>query len=280
MDWQSRMQDDDCLALRKSLWIKLFPIDFRTFLGYISILKCGKMVAENVETIKNRIQEVCLRCGRKPEDVLLLGVSKTFGIEKVREAVSAGLFDLGENYTQELQDKRNQLNDARVRWHFIGHLQTNKVKYIADYIHLIHSVDNDRVAEEIQKRAEKTNRTVDVLIEVHTTDEATKFGVLPEKTIELIKCISALDRVKVQGLMTMGPFSDDPEDSRPSFRQLADLGTMITKEGIENVAMQHFSMGMSHDFEVAIEEGATIVRIGTMLFGERSKAAESEAPHL
>ena len=274
------MHDDDFSALRKSLWIKLFPIDFRTFLGYISILKCGKMVAENVETIKNRIQEVCLRCGRKSEEVLLLGVSKTFGIEKIRKAVSAGLFDIGENYTRELQEKRNQLNDARVRWHFIGHLQTNKVKYIADYIHLIHSVDNDRVAEEIQKHAEKVDRTVDILVEVHTTDEATKFGVLPEKTLELIKRISALNRVKVQGLMTMGPFSDDPEDSRLSFKQLADLGKNITKEGIENVVMRHLSMGMSHDFEVAIEEGATIVRIGTMLFGERSKTAKPEAPHL
>ena len=273
MGWQSRMLHDQCLALRKSLWIKLFPIDFRTFLGYISILNCGKMVAENVEIIKNRIREVCLRCGRKPEDVLLLGVSKTFGIDKIREAVSAGLFDIGENYTQELDEKRNQLNDDRVRWHFIGHLQTNKVKYIADYIHLIQSVDNDRVAEEIQKRADRVNRTVDVLVEVHTTDEATKFGVLPEKTVDLIKCISAFNRVRVLGLMTMGPFSDDPDDSRPSFQQLADLGKRITKEGIENVAMQHLSMGMSHDFEVAIEEGATIVRIGTRVFGERSQAA-------
>ncbi len=231
------------------------------------------MVAENVEIIKNHIREVCLRCGRKPEDVLLLGVSKTFGIDKIREAVSAGLFDIGENYTQELDEKRDQLNDARVRWHFIGHLQTNKVKYIADYIHLIHSVDNDRVAEEIQKRAEKVNRTTDVLVEVHTTDEATKFGVSPGKTVELIKRISAFNRVKVRGLMTMGPFSEDPGDSRPSFRQLADLGKRISQEGIQNVVMQHFSMGMSHDYEVAIEEGATIVRIGTKVFGERSTTA-------
>ncbi|MCX6144930.1 MAG: YggS family pyridoxal phosphate-dependent enzyme [Ignavibacteriales bacterium] len=261
------------MALRKSLWNKLFPIDFRKFFGYISILKCGKMVAENLEIIKNRIREVCVRCGRKPEDVLLLGVSKTFGIDKIREAASAGLFDIGENYTQELSEKRDLLNDDRVRWHFIGHLQTNKVKYVAEYIHLIHSVDNDRVAEEIQRRAEKVNRTIDVLVEVHTTDEATKFGVLPEKALELIKRISAFDRVKVRGLMTMGPFSDEPEDSRLSFQQLVDLGKRIIREDIENVAMQHLSMGMSHDFEVAIEEGATIVRIGTKVFGERSKAA-------
>jgi pyridoxal phosphate enzyme (YggS family) len=231
------------------------------------------MVAENVEIIKNRIREVCLGCGRKPEDVLLLGVSKTFGIEKVREAVSAGLFDIGENYTLELREKRDGLNDDRVRWHFIGHLQTNKVKYIAEYIHLIHSVDNERVAEEIQRRAERIGRHIDVLVEVHTTDEATKFGVPPQKVLELLKRISSFDRLKVQGLMTMGPFSDDPEDSRPSFRQLADLGKRITNEGIDNVAMKQLSMGMSHDFEVAVEEGATIVRIGTGIFGERSKAA-------
>ena len=253
--------------------MRLFPIDIRTFLGFISFLKCGKMVAENVEIIKKRIREVCLQCGRKPEDVLLLGVSKTFGIDKIQEAVSAGLFDIGENYTQELVEKHNQLNDQRVRWHFIGHLQTNKVKYIADYIHLIHSVDNDRVAEELQKRADRVNRTIDVLVEVHTTDEATKFGVLPDQTFELIKRISAFNRVRVKGLMTMGPFSDDPDDSRPSFQQLADLARRITKEAIENVEMRHLSMGMSHDFEVAIEEGATIVRIGTSVFGERSKAA-------
>jgi PLP dependent protein len=253
--------------------MRLFPIDFRTFLGYISFLKCGKMVAENVEIIKKRIREICLRCGRKPEDVLLLGVSKTFGVDKIQEAVSAGLFDIGENYTQELVEKRNQWNDQRVRWHFIGHLQTNKIKYIADYIHLIHSVDNDRVAEELQKRADRVNRTIDVLVEVHTTDEATKFGVLPDQTCDLIKRISAFNRVRVKGLMTMGPFSDDPDDSRPSFQQLADLARRITKEAIENVEMRHLSMGMSHDFEVAIEEGATIVRIGTSVFGERSKAA-------
>jgi len=255
------------------LCIKLFPIDFRKFLGYISILKSGKMVAENVEFIKNRIREVCLRCGRKPEDVLLLGVSKTFGIDEIREAVSAGVFDIGENYTQELKEKRSLLNDDRVRWHFIGHLQSNKVKYIADYVHLIHSVDNVRVAEEIQKRAGSLGRSLDVLIEVHTTDEATKFGVLPEKTLELIKSLAAFDHIRVRGLMTMGPFSDNPDDSRPSFRELADLAKRIEREGIGNVSMQHLSMGMSHDFEVAIEEGATIVRIGTSIFGKRSTAA-------
>lgn len=231
------------------------------------------MVSENAEIIRNRIREVCLRCGRKPEGVLLLGVTKTFGIEKIREAVTSGLFDFGENYTQELDAKRRQLNDDRVRWHFIGHLQSNKVRFIADYIHLIHSVDNDRLAEEIQKRASRSNRTIDVLVEVHTTDEATKSGIDPDQAVDLVKRISTFDRVKVRGLMTMGPFSDDPNDSRPSFQLLARLARRIEGEGMANVEMRHLSMGMSHDFEVAIEEGATIVRIGTLLFGERLQAA-------
>ena len=229
------------------------------------------MVKENVEIVKNRIRDLCFRCGRKPEDVLLLGVSKTFGIDTIREAVAADLFDLGENYAQELLEKQTHLNDNRIRWHFIGHLQSNKVKNIAEYIHLIHSVDNERLAEEIQKKAERYGRSIDVLVEVHTTDEATKYGVPPERTPELVKCISRFDRVHVQGLMTMGPFSDDPNDSRPSFRQLMEIGAQITREGIENVSMRHFSMGMSHDYGVAIEEGATIVRIGTAIFGQRTK---------
>jgi PLP dependent protein len=230
------------------------------------------MLAENVEIAKNRVREACLRCGRKPEDVLLVGVSKTFGFERIREAVEAGVLDIGENYAQEMLEKRNLLQDERIRWHFIGHLQSNKVKYVAEYVHLIHSVDNERVAEEIQKRGEKTGRSVEVLVEVHTTDEATKYGVPPEQAVDLLKKISTFDRVKVQGLMTMGPFSDDPNDSRPSFRQLVGLREKISREGIDNVSMQHLSMGMSHDFEVAIEEGATIVRIGTAIFGERTRA--------
>jgi pyridoxal phosphate enzyme (YggS family) len=240
--------------------------------GIFHSLKVVKMVAGNVETIKKRIREVCSRCGRKPEDVLLVGVSKTFGVDSIQEAVDFGLLDIGENYAQELLEKHNRLGDERIRWHFIGHLQSNKVKNVIEYVHLIHSVDNDRVAEEIQKRAEKAGRIVNVLIEVHTTDEATKYGVLPADTIDLLKRISKFDRIRVQGLMTMGPFSDDPNDSRPSFHQVAELKDRIAREGIENVSMQHLSMGMTHDFEVAIEEGATIVRIGTAIFGTRTSA--------
>lgn len=229
------------------------------------------MVGENLEIVQKRVQNACRRSNRNPEDILVVGVTKTFGPETVREAVSTGLLDVGENYVQELIDKRKQVPDERVRWHFIGHLQSNKVKYLAGFIHLIHAVDNDSVAEEIHKRGEKAGRIIDVLVEVHTTDEATKYGVKPGETLELVKRISRLDHLRVRGLMTMGPFSDDPNDSRPSFRQLVELRKNIEREGIGRVSMEHLSMGMSHDFEVGIEEGATIVRIGTAIFGARTR---------
>lgn len=227
------------------------------------------MITENIERVRRRIRDACFRCGRKPDEVLLVGVSKTFPPDRIREAVKAGLRDFGESYAQELREKREQLKAEDIRWHFIGHLQTNKVKYLADFVYLIHSVDNIRVAEEINKRAERAGRKIDILLEVHTTAEATKYGVVPEKTADLARQISQLPWVSVQGLMTMGPFSDDPNDSRPSFRLLAELRRQVEQEGIPGVSMKHLSMGMTHDFEVAIEEGATMVRIGTAIFGER-----------
>jgi pyridoxal phosphate enzyme (YggS family) len=234
------------------------------------------MVAENLIEVRNRIAAACGRSGRKPQDVLLVAVSKTFGWEFVREASDAGQQDFGENYVQELIGKRRASVDRNIRWHYIGHLQSNKVKYIVEFVHLIHSVDNEHVAQELDRRAEKANRSIDILLEVHTTDEATKFGVLPGRSVDLAKSISSLKRVKIRGLMTMGPFSEDPNDSRPSFRQLTDLRGRIEAEGIENVSMSHLSMGMTHDFEVAIEEGATIVRIGTAIFGKRATALKEQ----
>ncbi len=229
------------------------------------------MIAQRLLDVRNRIKVACNRCGRNSESVQLVAVTKTFGAERVRQAIEAGQVDFGENYVQELRTKRQELQMFPVRWHFIGHLQTNKVKYIAEYVHLIHSVDNVRVAEEIQRFGDKIGRSLDVLIEIHSTDEATKSGVLPEHAASLIKGISRLSRVNVLGLMTMGPFSDDPNDSRPAFRLLAELSKRIDSEGIDRVSMRHLSMGMTHDFEVAIEEGATIIRIGTAIFGRRMK---------
>jgi pyridoxal phosphate enzyme (YggS family) len=227
------------------------------------------MVAENIRNIRKRVEEACFRQGRNPADILVVGVTKTVEVERILQALKAGLTDVGENYVQELQKKRAALEGESVRWHFTGHLQRNKVKYIAEYIHLIHAVDNKRVAEELHARGEKINRSLDVLVEVNTTGEATKFGLSPSQTPEFVKTLARFPRVRVRGLMTMGPFSDDPNDSRPSFQQLRELRDAMVREGMPEASMEHLSMGMTHDFEVAIEEGATIVRIGTGIFGER-----------
>ena len=227
------------------------------------------MIGQNIALVRQRIAEACKRVGRNPQNVRLVAVSKTFGAEKIQEALDSGLGDFGENYVQELREKIALFRDRQVRWHFIGHLQSNKVRYIIDSIHLIHSLDSVKLASEIQKRA---GNAVEALIEVHTTEEATKTGVRPEEVVELVKTISKFDRIRIRGLMTMGPFSDDPNDSRPSFHTLADIKRSVEAEGIDGVSMDHLSMGMTHDFEVAIEEGATLVRIGTAIFGERKYA--------
>jgi pyridoxal phosphate enzyme (YggS family) len=229
------------------------------------------MIAENLKNLRKRIDQACHKCGRKNDDVHIIAVSKTFSAELILEAIDAGQIEFGENYVQELQEKQKTLTDRILRWHFIGHLQSNKVKYIADYVTLIHSVDDLNLGKEISKRAERCSRIQDVLVEIHTTDEATKFGVQPEQAIALIKELSQLSHLRVCGLMTMGPFSDNPDDSRSSFRCAAELKKHIEAEGIVNVQMRHLSMGMTHDFEVAIEEGATLVRIGTAIFGRRTK---------
>jgi len=232
------------------------------------------MIRERITSLEARLQSACARAGKNRDDITLLAVSKTFGAELVREVISAGLRDFGENYVQELTAKKQQLNDLSPHWHFVGHLQTNKVKYIADFVYLIHSVDNLRLAQEIDKRAEQCGRVLDVLVEVHTTDESTKYGVKPEDTARLVREIALLPHVRIQGLMTMGPFSDDPNDSRPSFSLVAKLAKEIERERIEGVRMKTLSMGMTHDFEVAIEEGATVLRIGTAIFGERKTVTD------
>lgn len=226
------------------------------------------MIQQNITLVRHQIAEACKRVGRDPGNVRLVAVSKTFGTDRLAEALDCGLEDFGENYVQELRSKIAFFQGQQIRWHFIGHLQSNKVRYIVDSVHLIHSLDSVRLAEEIQNRAGKV---VEALIEVHTTDEATKTGVRPGDVTVLVKSISKFDRIRIRGLMTMGPFSGDPNDSRPSFRMLADVKRSVEAEGIEGVSMEHLSMGMTHDFEVAIEEGATIVRVGTAIFGERRK---------
>jgi PLP dependent protein len=232
------------------------------------------MVAENIQNIRENIAKTCLRIGRDPDSVTLVTVSKTFPVASIIEAIDAGSEDFGENYVQELVGKKNQLESKKIRWHMIGHLQSNKVKYLIDWVYLIHSVDNEGLATELQKRAEKTGKTVDVLIEVNTSEEATKFGVKPDVALSLMKKVSEFHHINVKGLMTIGPFTEEKEESRRSFRLLSSLFNEANASGFLKKPLTVLSMGMTHDFDIAIEEGSTMVRIGTAIFGSRTKQQE------
>lgn len=205
------------------------------------------------------------------DSVTLIAVTKTFGPELVKEAIAAGVYDIGENYVQEALEKREHVLQPDVRWHYIGHLQSNKVKYIIEWVHMIHAVDSLTLAAEIQKRAVKIGRIAEVLVEVNTSDEASKFGVKPEHTLELLTSLIAFPNIRLNGLMTIGPFEPDPEASRPAYKLLKSIFDEANALAVMREPMCHLSMGMTHDFEVAIEEGATMVRIGTAIFGTRKK---------
>lgn len=228
-------------------------------------------IATQVQTIRGRIHECCARLGRDPAEVTLVAVAKTFPASAIREALEAGVPDIGENYVQELTSKRRELGDAAVRWHFIGHLQSNKVKAIVPWVHVIHAVDSTRLAREIDRRAGEAGGAVNVLIEVNTSGEGSKYGVQPVNARSLVRSLDGLRHLTVAGLMTIGPFLPDPEGSRPAFRLLRELRDDIAASPQHNVDMRHLSMGMTGDFEVALEEGATIVRIGTAIFGSRTR---------
>jgi pyridoxal phosphate enzyme (YggS family) len=225
------------------------------------------MVAENVKNIRQRIASACAHAGRTPEEVTLIAVTKTFNHLRVKEALDAGVIDIGENYVQEAREKQELLQDEQIRWHFIGHLQSNKVKYIIPWVSFVHAVDSLKLGEELSRQAAKTGREIDVLVEVNTSAESTKFGVQPDETRLLVKELSTLSNINVAGLMTIGPFLPDPELSRPAFRMLCELREECRQDGFN---LPHLSMGMTNDFEVAIEEGATMVRIGTAIFGKRT----------
>jgi pyridoxal phosphate enzyme (YggS family) len=229
------------------------------------------MILTNIELVRQKIARTCAKCGRNPADLTLVAVAKTFPATRVLEAVRARVTDIGENYVQELLKKRNRLGTEKIRWHFIGHLQTNKVKQIIAWVHLIHALDNARLAQELDRRAAETGRRINVLLEVNTTGEATKFGLAPDRVTGFVRSLEGLHNICINGLMTIGPFLPHPEGSRPMFRQLRELREDVARLGLHNVAMEHLSMGMSADFEVAIEEGATILRIGTAIFGSREK---------
>jgi PLP dependent protein len=224
------------------------------------------MVAENVKNLQDRIASQCKLVGRNPAEITMIAVTKTYSIDHIQEAVHAGLYHIGENYVQEMQEKHNSLHDDKIKWHFIGHLQTNKVKYIIDWVYFIHSVDSLSLAQEISKRAERIGQNINTLVEVNTSGEESKYGIFPDQTEELVKSIVKLPHINLDGLMTIGPFLPDPESSRPAFRMLKEIKQNIEQKGIP---LRHLSMGMSNDFEVAIEEGATMLRIGTAIFGQR-----------
>lgn len=227
------------------------------------------MVAENYRYVLKKVEEACARSGRDPKDVTLIAVSKTKPIEMIEEAMEAGARVFGENKVQELCDKYEQL-PKDLHWHLIGHLQRNKVKYIVDKAELIHSVDSLKLAEEISKEALKKNVEVNILIEVNVAEEESKFGVSVEETPALVKEIAKLPGIHIQGLMTIAPYTTDPEENRPVFRTLKKLAVDIKKKNIDNVCMDVLSMGMTGDYQVAVEEGATLVRVGTGIFGERN----------
>ena len=229
------------------------------------------MVAENYRDVEERIQKACERSGRKASEVTLIAVSKTKPVQMIREAMEAGAEVFGENKVQELCEKYGEL-PGDLHWHMIGHLQRNKVKYVIDKAELIHSVDSLRLAEEISREAEKKGIRANILIEVNVAEEESKFGVRVEDTESLVRKTALLPNVCIKGLMTIAPYVENPEENRPVFRTLKKLAVDIKKRNIDNVSMDVLSMGMTGDYEVAVEEGATMVRVGTGIFGERKYA--------
>ena len=226
------------------------------------------MIGENIENVRENIKKACEKSGRNPEDVTLIAVSKTKPISMLQEAYECGCRDFGENKVQELVDKWEQM-PKDIRWHMIGHLQRNKVKYVVDKAYLIHSVDSLKLAEEISKEAGKKNITVSILVEINVAEEETKFGTSCENACELVEQIAKLPNLLIKGLMTIAPYVENAEENRQYFEKLRQIYVDIIHKNIDNVYMKELSMGMTGDYEVAVTEGATYVRVGTGIFGER-----------
>ena len=222
-------------------------------------------IRDNLLKVRERIERAAQKAGRDPKEIKLVAVSKTVEVDRIKEAIEAGVSILGENYVQEAQEKIEALGKP-VSWHFIGHLQSNKAKYAVRLFDVIHSIDSIPLAEELNRRAEQPDRVIRVMIEVNLSKEATKFGTDEERVLNLARRIQSLDHLSLEGLMTMPPYFDSPEMSRPYYVALRELKDRMVKEGIP---LKELSMGMSNDFEIAIEEGATYVRVGTAIFGPR-----------
>lgn len=227
------------------------------------------MITENLEQVRKNIDEACRMAGRDPKEVTLIAVSKTKPVSMLKEAYDVGARCFGENKVQEIMDKHPQLPED-IQWHMIGHLQRNKVKYIVDKVSMIHSVDSLRLAQTIEQEAAKHNVCVPVLLEVNVAQEESKFGLKMDEVLPLIETIADFPHIKVQGLMTIAPYVENAEDNRDFFRQLKKLSVDIEAKNINNVSMSVLSMGMTGDYQVAVQEGATMVRVGTGIFGERN----------
>lgn len=226
------------------------------------------MVQIQIEEVKAQIAEAANKVNRNPQDITLIAVSKTYPTSAIEEAIEVGCRDFGENHVQELCQKIEEIHRP-VNWHLIGHLQTNKVKYIIGKTSLIHSLDRLKLAEEIEKQSAKAGVITKVLLEVNVANEASKHGFKIEEVMSAITVISKMKHIKVEGLMTVAPFVAEPEENRAIFRKLYDLSVDIQKQKFDNISTNILSMGMSNDYKIAIEEGATMVRIGTAIFGNR-----------
>ncbi len=232
-------------------------------------------VAENLKTIRERVDAACERAGRRPEEVALIAVSKTKPLSMLQEAYEAGARDFGENKVQEILEKYPEMPED-ARFHMIGHLQTNKVKQVVGKAVLIHSVDSLHLAEKIEQEAAKRDLTADILLEVNVAREESKFGLMLEEVIPLLEEVKNLPHVRVRGLMTIAPNVENPEENRKHFKKLYQLYVDIKSKNIDNGTMSGFSMGMTGDFEVAVEEGATMIRVGTGIFGSRQIGEKKE----
>ncbi|MGB9696288.1 MAG: YggS family pyridoxal phosphate-dependent enzyme [Ignavibacteria bacterium] len=226
-----------------------------------------KYLKTNYENLLSNVNQICTETGRNFNDITIVAISKTFPVENIKMLYELGHIHFGENKVQELKEKYQNLTDTNIKWHLVGHLQTNKVKYIVPFITLIHSVDNIKLALEINKQAQKLNRTIDILVQVNTSDEPQKSGITPSETKSLCKEISKLEYLRLKGLMTIGMFTDNEAIIRDNFRTLANLYKDLETEFKD---FRYLSMGMTSDYRIAIEEGANILRIGSAIFGERS----------
>mgnify|MGYP003288459849 CR=1 FL=1 len=226
------------------------------------------MLASNLQEVESKIMEACKKVGRSREDITLIAVSKTKPVSMLKEIYDLGIRDFGENKVQELTDKEPQL-PADLRWHMIGHLQRNKVKQVIDKAVLIHSVDSVRLAKAIETEAAKKDINVHILLEVNVAEEDSKFGLKLNEVLPAVVEIATMPHVRIKGLMTIAPFVENPEENRTVFAQLQKLSVDIAEKNIDNVSVDILSMGMTNDYQVAIEEGATMIRVGTGIFGER-----------